>query len=68
MLNKNLEIYNKSSHSSDLSLRLIKVECTEGLLVDFTPFHRIVRTMMQRAAKAKVTHKEKIYLPSATNQ
>ena len=65
---KSLEIYNNISHLPDLSLRLSKVECAEGSLVDVAPFHGSVSTMMQRAAKAKVTHKDKTHSPPSMNQ
>ena len=65
---KILEICNKISHLSNLSLRLNKVECTEGLIVDVAPFYGSISTMMQRATKAEVTQKEKIHSPPSTNQ
>ena len=56
---KSLEICNKISHLPDLSLRLSKVECAEGSLVDVASFHRCVSKTMQRDAIAKVTKHDK---------
>ena len=51
-----------------LSLRLTKAEWTQDLIADVTPLHKSVRTMMQRADKAKATSHRNAALSPSMNE